>query len=212
MATVPNYPSNTIFSDQQKEAESEKKKEIKKVVKGHVVKKEKSLGEKFCEIFLGGDVKTVKDHIIFDTILPGLRNGLYDIFEGGLSMLLFGEKEGSRTRRDRGRSYVYTSYSQNFDRDRRRRDEEDRRERTTSSSLVDNIIFDTRGDAEDVLSEMIEYIEEYGAVSVKELYNFAGMDSDYTKEKYGWTNLNRAEVIRVREGYSLKLPRPVVID
>ena len=59
---------------------------------------------------------------------------------------------------------------------------------------------------------MIDLIDEYGVVSVKDLYSYAGKKTDYTKEKYGWYDLSNASVERVREGYLLKLPKPVVID
>ena len=59
---------------------------------------------------------------------------------------------------------------------------------------------------------MDELIDTYGNVSVADLYDLVGKSSEYTDNKYGWTNLRNAEPVRVRDGYMLKLPKPGPID
>lgn len=70
----------------------------------------------------------------------------------------------------------------------------------------DSFLFESREKAEEVLSRMNELIDTYGAVSVSDVCDLCGMTSVYTDNKYGWTNLGEAEVIRVRAGYKLSLP------
>ena len=72
----------------------------------------------------------------------------------------------------------------------------------------DEITFESRGDAERVLSELDEAIDRYGDISVGDLYNAAGVTTDnYAVNKYGWTNIRSAEVIRARDGYVIKMPK-----
>jgi hypothetical protein len=67
--------------------------------------------------------------------------------------------------------------------------------------------------AESVREEMCNVIEEYGFVTVADMYDMAGLDQPYTSNKFGWTSIRSAESIRLRDGgYILKLPRPMPID
>jgi hypothetical protein len=134
--------------------------------------------------------------------------------QGGIEMLLFGEKKGSRTTRDRGRSYVsYNSYS-NRDRDRR----DDRRDRDRSSVArarhnFDDIILETRGEAEEVLSCLADLTQDYGQASVADLYDLVGITGQFTDNKWGWTDISSASATRARNGgYVLNLPKPILLD
>ena len=76
----------------------------------------------------------------------------------------------------------------------------------------EDIIFPNRGEAEKVLDKMEELIDYYGLVSVADLYELVGLAGDYPDNKYGWTSIRSAEVMRVRNGYILKLPKAIVLD
>ena len=58
---------------------------------------------------------------------------------------------------------------------------------------------------------MDEMMEEYGIVRVADLFDLVGITGDYTDNKYGWTNIRNAEVVRVRDGYKIKMPRAMPI-
>lgn len=209
MAEVEKFPSNSYTN----RTEKKPKKEIKPVVKNEVRIQKKGLGEKFSETFLQADIQSVKNSVIFDILIPAAKDMLSDMTKGLVDGLLYGDRRGSRTYRDRGSSRVYRKYDDCYDdRPRRRQREDDDPPFASSRSIVDNLIFKTRGEAEEVLSNAIDYIEEYDSISVKDLYAYANKKSDFTKEKYGWYDLSSASVERIREGYLLKLPKPVVID
>lgn len=209
MAEVEKFPSNSYTN----RTEKKPKKEIKPVVKNEVRIQKKGLGEKFSETFLQADIQSVKNSVIFDILIPAAKDMFSDMTKGLVDGLLYGERRGSRTYRDRGSSRVYRRYDDCYDdRPRRRQREDDDPPFASSRSIVDNLIFKTRGEAEEVLSNAIDYIEEYDSISVKDLYAYANKKSDFTKEKYGWYDLSSASVERIREGYLLKLPKPVVID
>lgn len=201
------YPSNSHTKKIKKE---ETTKKVEKVVKGSVVQKKKSLGKRMTETFLGDDISSVTSYVIHDVLIPAAKATLSDIVSGGIEMLLFGETKGSRTRRDKGKSYVsYSNYYKN-DRDDRRSRVDTSRNRARHN--FDDIILESRGEAEEVLSHLVDLTEDYGMASVADLYELVGITSNFTDNKYGWTNLSSASVSRVRDGYLIDLPKTVCLD
>lgn len=207
------YPGN---SNRERAAASRKqeepKKEIKQVAKAS--KRKKSMTKKFKEAFIGDDTdnQSVADYILYDVLVPAAKNTINDMVTGGIEMLLFGERRGgSHMRRDRGRSYVnYSGYST-------RRDEPRERQTSVRRSgrdrvFNDDIVLPTRGEAEQVIDSLIDIVDQYGSASIADLYSLVGIDSDFTDNNYGWTNLATASVSRIRDGYTLNLPRAYPID
>lgn len=58
---------------------TEPKKKLEKVVKGKVAVKEQSDMQKIASQFLAEDLKTVKDRILTDYLLPMLKNGAWSM-------------------------------------------------------------------------------------------------------------------------------------
>jgi len=200
------FPSN---SNRKKELTAPiKEKNITPVVSGKVIKKQRSFEQKLSETFFGDDARSVGDYILHDVLIPAMKSTLSDMVGGGIEMLLFGErKSSSRSRlfRDRDRSYVpYNKLS-------RRDDLEDRRYMSRSARSrhdFDDIILETRGEAEDVLSHLVDLIEDYGVASVGDYYDLLGIESAFTDNKYGWINVADGYIDRTRDGYCIRLPRP----
>lgn len=72
---------------------------------------------------------------------------------------------------------------------------------------VDDIVFDTRRDAETILDAMANIKNAYDVVTVADLYELSGLSSNYNDNRYGWTDISGVTVFRVRDGYMLKLPK-----
>ena len=201
-----DFPSN---SHKSKEETKKPEKKVEKVTSGKVVKQKKTLGKKFAETFLGDNIESVSSYIIYDIIIPAAKNMISDTVSNGIEMLLFGQTRGSRTRRDRGKSYV--SYS-NYYKDRDRYRDRQISQRNRARHNFDDIILESRGEAEEVLSHLVDLTEDYGMASVADLYDLVGVTSNFTDNKYGWDNLSSGRVVPVRGGYLLELPRPIVLD
>ena len=73
-------------------------------------------------------------------------------------------------------------------------------------------IFATRRDAEEILNYMGDLIDEYGFVTVADFYDLVGVSGNYTDNKYGWTDISNAEIVRVKDGYMIKLPKIRKLD
>ena len=76
------------------------------------------------------------------------------------------------------------------------------------------LVYETRADAEKVLNGMSEIIDEYGFVTVADLYDISGLPGAYyTDSKIGWKGSIKESIIkRVRDGYVIDLPRPEVLE
>ena len=195
-------PNSHKFREGQTEALTDKK--IQKVVHGKVKTKPKSCMSKITDIFISEDAANVKSYIVMDVLVPAVKKAISDIVRDGIDMILYGESRGRRN--STSSSYVsYRDYSRSDDRDRFRDS------RTRSGYNHDDIILESRGEAEEVLTRMDELIDTYGVVSVADLYDLIGKSCEYTDNKYGWTNIRNAEPIRVRDGYMLKLPKALPI-
>lgn len=199
---MPEYKSNSHRSKEENSKTTERK--VQKVVSGKVKEKKKSGVRKFADTFISEDVGSVKNYIIGDFIIPLIQKTICDIFEEIPKTIFYGK---SRDKRSSGDRVSYRSYSDR--RDYRRYDHRDSRSRTRFDS--DDIIFDSRGEAEKVLSVMDEIMDEYELVRVSDFYDLAGLSCPYVWNDYGWTNIRNAEVVRVRDGYVIKMPKATPI-
>ena len=194
-------PNSHKYKEEQRGKETEKKK-VEKVVKGVVKTKKKTEIRKFADIFLAEDFASVKSYILMDVLVPGIKRAVSDIVTNSLDMLLFGES--NKNKKSSGVSYIsYKNYSD-------KKDASDNT-RTRTGYNYDDIVLESRGEAEEVITRMEELIETYGSVSVADLYDLVGKQCNYTDNKYGWINVRNAEPIRVRDGYLLKLPKAMPI-
>ena len=199
------YKSNSHRSKEGKTEALTDRKKVEKVVHGRVRTKPKSGISKITDIFISEDAANVKSYIVMDVLVPAVKKAISDIVRDGIDMILYGESRGRKSSSALG--YVsYRDYSRSDDRDRFRDS------RSRSSYAHDDIVLDSRGEAEEVLTRMDELIDTYGNVSVADLYDLVGKSSEYTDNKYGWTNIRNAEPIRVRDGYMLKLPKVLPIN
>ena len=199
------YKSNSHRSKEGKTEALTDRKKVEKVVHGRVRTKPKSGVSKITDIFISEDAANVKSYIVMDVLVPAVKKAISDIVRDGIDMILYGESKGRKSSSASG--YVsYRDYSRSDDRGRFRDS------RSRSSYAHDDIILDSRGEAEEVLTRMDELIDTYGNVSVADLYDLVGKSSEYTDNKYGWTNIRNAEPIRVRDGYMLKLPKALPIN
>lgn len=199
-----NYkPNSHKYKQEHKQA---KEKNVEKVVKGKVKVKKKNSLQKMTRSIIAEDAESVKSYVLIDVILPAIKKAIYDTVVGGAEMFLFGEKGYGK--KSSGASKIsYTSYYS------------DGRKSTAASRIrsgnyydFDDILVESRGEAEEVLNRMDELLEIYKVVSVADFYDLLGVTCDYTDNKYGWTHLKNAEIIRTRDGYKFKMPKVSPID
>lgn len=210
---MEEYKSNSYRSKELQKKETNENikpqdRKVEKVVTGVVKTKKKSKISQAMDNFISEDAKNVKSYVLGEVLIPAIKKAISDIVTDGIDIILYGETRG-KNRRSTADRVSYRSY---YD-DRGGRNRMNERQAIMAGSYsYDDIILSTRGEAEDVLSRMDELIETYGLVRVADLYDLVGITGNYTDNKYGWMNIRNAEIIRVRDGYMIKMPRAVPID
>ena len=204
---IENYKSNSHKSKESREEKLPVKK-TDKIISGTAKQRKKSEIRKFTDVFISEDVENVKTYILVDVLVPAVKKAISDIVTNGIDMLLYGE-----SKKDSGSTAASkVSYRSYYD-----KRNESSRERYSSRSVrsgydYDDVILDSRGEAESVLSRMDELVSVYGMVSVADLYDLVGITGNYTDNKYGWTDIRNASVVRIRDGYVIKMPRALPLD
>ncbi|GHU53686.1 hypothetical protein AGMMS49975_12430 [Clostridia bacterium] len=182
---------------------SKEEKKVEKVISGLARQKKKGEFRKIVDCFIAEDLHDIKSYILKDVIAPAVKKAVWDVVTNGADMLIYGETNHTKKSSN-------VSYRNYYDKSDTRRDYHAPVVKTGFS--FDDIILDTRGEAEGVLERMDELISAYGIVSVADLYDLVGVTGDYTYNKYGWTDIHSASVMRVRDGYMLKLPKALPIN
>ena len=206
------YPSNShkATDETAKKVEKPVEKKIERITSGKVVQRKKSIGKRLKEVFVGGEGRSVWSYIFMDVMIPAVKDMVVDAGTQGIERIFYGE-ESSRRRPGSRKGYPSTGYigynrmSQRSERPPFRREISDRGRATHN---FDEIILETRGEAEEVLDGMYELLSRYGEVSVSDLYTLVGISGNYTDDKWGWTDLRGASASRLRQGYLLNLPTP----
>lgn len=202
----PTRPSEVSLpgnSDKAKEGASPEKKVIAKAK----VQKKSAIKEAL-RTFFAQDLPEIAEHLIIDVAIPAAKNAITDMVTQGIQQLLYGEVD-PRRRSASG----YTSYSRSsrdysgraYYESRRTERREPRQSKPTN---VEDLVFDTRGDAVDVIEHVAETIEEYGQVSVADLMSSVGIQPRYTDERWGWTTTDAFELRQIREGWLISADRP----
>lgn len=208
------FPSNSRRARATPPANKPEEKKIEAVVTGEVVRRKKPLGKRLIETFIGGSARNVAQYVMMDVLLPSARDTLADMVSQGVERLIFGEARSSsrRTGYRPGGSTGYTQYNRMSGGSgplSARRDEPERAgTHRVKSSDLDEIILATRVEAEEVIDRLFDLVSRYGQATVSDLNDLVGQSSNYTDEKWGWTDVRGAGVTRIRNGYLLDLPRP----
>ena len=204
---MDEYKSNSHKSRERTVVEPlPNKKKVEKVVSGPVDIRKKTKLQRFAEAFVSEDVSSVRSYIWSEVIVPSAKKAISDAISNGVDMMLYGEAGTSRKNSNASR----ISYQNYYERGNNHRDYSS--DRTRTGYNYNEIIFNDRGEAEDVLSRMDELVEAYGNVSVADLYDLVGIAGNYTDNKSGWIDIRTARVVRVRNGYMIELPKAMPLN
>ena len=216
------YPVNSHKSRVREPAkkttvEKQDERRTEKVISGHAITQKKGIFKRMTESFLGEDSRSIGEYIVQDVLILAAKRMICDAvgWGGAAEMILFGDRNiGKGSRRDGGRG-THTSYGSYYKDTRDGRTDSGRRNisrEARSKHDFDEVIFETRGDAEEVLFSLSELIVDYGEATVRDFYDFAGISASFTDEKYGWTDLRGVRVRPLRTGYAIDLPRTKLLD
>lgn len=172
-------------------------------------------------LFFGDDgLRGVTDHLVRDIFIQSIQTTISDVATNTINTIsyvattsikraIFGESYDDRSRNSNdywhgSRRYVDNRMSSSRGRgyvDYSRQSEKALHHKSENLSNVVRVIeFDSANDANDVLSYMIDSIEQYGLVTVADFYELSDVASKFTDHQFGWTNLDGVRVVPIRGG------------
>lgn len=196
-------PNSHKYKQEQKELPDKK---VERVVSTPVKRNKKSALLSLADIFIPSDLNNLKEHLINDVLRPKIEDTIVELVTDGIKLLVYKD-----TKKRKKKSGVYIDYTDRFGGGV---SSSSTRNRGRQRYNPDEIIIDSRGEAEDVRDQLLAIIEKYHLATVGDFYELVGESTESTDFKYGWTSLNTAEIVRARQGggYVIKLPRPIPID
>lgn len=201
--TSMDFPSNSQYSSA---PDPDTKKEVTAVTQAVV--KPPSPGRKVLSSFFAEDVKQVGSYVVWDVILPTVKNLVADVVTGSVERAIFGDVR-TRPRGSSAPVRGYTSYSRMY----QKPDDSPGNKREISrvarmTHRFDEIVLPSRESAYDVLDNMERLLAEYGKVTVGDFYDLVGVTPDHPDENYGWTSIRNAVAVQTRDGYIIDIPPP----
>jgi hypothetical protein len=208
-------PNSHKYREAQAKAAEAEREHLKPLVKKDaVVSTKKSAGRKFVDTFIQEDAEDIKSYVVFDVIIPGIKNLILDMVE----MAFFGSTSASK--RDRSKSGEPTNYRSYYGGStrstRERRESRDRgaARRADRDDKLDyqNIILRYREDAENIIDEMRYRIKKTGSCSIAELFDLIGEAGSWNDNNWGWTDERDICLRRVSNGYLISVAEAYYLE
>lgn len=186
-------------------------KKVEAVVTSGAIERKKPLGRRIAASFTGDDAQSVGHYVMFDVILPQLKELIFDAATSAFQRLLFGDKAvGKAYSGTRARGYTpYGSMAQGAI--SKVAAQATKAVMPEPSNEFGEILLPTRPDAQAVYDRIENLIETYGTASVADLKACVGMTGSFTDNSFGWTHMGGTGIRRVgggQPGYALIFPQP----
>ena len=218
--SLESYPNASRASANQDQNKPKAKPKQEAIIKeGHVKLKKQSAWKKAKHRIFEQEGKDLKEYVVYDVLIPSIKDTISNIVSNGIDILLYGEARHLNAKRSgilsSSPKYNHVSYSSISS--NKPVNSSVRRSISSSSALrsnlaLDDFIFQTRGEANDILNQLSTILTDYGVVTVADLYELCGLRTPYTYNNYAWRDLSTAGVSMTRDGYLLNLPTPQTLD
>ena len=179
-------------------------------------KRKKGLMERLVVGFLGPDgLPGIGAYLNEEIILPSIKNIIVEAVTSGINMAVFGDHSRPSSRPNVPNRTVYrpeTDYASRTSRYTSAQPAPSKRGPEMIRSVkygVDEYPIESRMDANNVLTMLHEYADNYDYVSVADYYDLLGVSSVYTDHNFGWSfeEILKAVVTPLRGGgYIINLP------
>lgn len=193
---VSNLKSNSLtYRKKQEEKDREKIKPV--IKKDHVVQLKEPLGKRLMNTFIKEDIRDIKDFILYDWIIPGIKAGVLNMISLAFFQETYDVRRGHPQKRDRYDPKV--SYSSFYRGEDRRRYECP--ERRAPKLDYRNVIISYREDAEIIVDTLKQRIRDYDFATIADLFQLIDADSEFTDNNWGWDDERDIGIRRVSSGY-----------
>lgn len=209
---MENLPNNSHRSRQP----DPKPEKTERMVVNEVSVRKRSMSRRLMEHVFPAKPDEVMDYVIWEVLIPNTKDAVLDaalsfverIFGGGSRPKKRGGGQPSSGPYSGPYGPGYIDYNGSSSSPGRKPLSRGSRQQHN----FDEIVFQTRGEAEAVLATLEERIVKYKAVTVADLYGLVGLNGDFTDDKWGWDDLSEASTIRHRGEHILDLPPTKFLD
>jgi hypothetical protein len=204
-----NFGPNSQKAKDPKPAEEGPK--IEPVISGTAIERKEPLRRKFLQAYAGDSAQSVGQYLVMEVLVPTSKNLISDLVTQGINKLLFGNARPAQGVRSNVGGSGYGKFFNGNGGGSTQQNQQSAARQAPQNPGFNEIVLQTRVDAENVIDGLRDLIEQYGNAKVANLYSLLGITGDFTNQSIGWDNLSKAGVIAVREGYLLDLPQPKVL-
>lgn len=211
-----DFPNNSSRGHVPPEVQPEEV-HIDKIITDGVGVSKPSRIKRFRRSFIAGDASSVGEYVLWNLLLPAAKDAVSNVGSTFIDMMIYGERRGQLPHRGvptQGLGSTskinYGSVSSGTPGSRLVLTPSQTPQDATQGRFSPNdITVPTRAQAEAIITKMFEVLEKYNVVTVANLYSMVGISPDYMDSKWGWTNLDSADIKRLRGGDNLLvLPPP----
>lgn len=141
--------------------------------------KKKRTIDRLIEVFIGKDVGSIKDYILFDVLIPAIKSAIVD----GVKMLLGVDGGYSSKRRGYDDDTPYSTYYKSNRRNDNRNDSSRRHIRNDYRDIV----FASEDDARDAIGDLKTRAHKYNTASVADYKDILQITGAFTDNYWGWS-------------------------
>jgi len=188
-----------------------KEKVIERVVTGVVLQRKKTFGEKVKDAFVGGEWRSASSYVIAEVLLPALRNTIVDATTKGIERMIYGDVSPRSRHNNDSRSRI--AYNTTSSRPSSNRPvylpgqaEPFQRNRQNRRESFNDIVLESRAEAETVVDSMGDVISQYEFVTVADVKDMIGEQSSFVDRDWGWSSIRHVDIRQIREGWLVSLP------
>lgn len=181
-----------------------------------VTHKKKGLIERLVNVTVGPDgFSRIGGYITHQVVGPMLRDMLASSAKTAIDMTFYKDGRssgasygGNYTQQPRTPAYTnsQTNYTSAYSQQKKARPVAPNYGPTESTISVENCLFASRKEAEDVLVYLRRQIEIFGQVPIAEYYETVGLQNDFVAQTHGWIDLSTAYVLPTNSGFSIIFP------
>lgn len=160
---------------------------------------------KIGQALITDDFDKVGETLLYDNLLPAVKSTITNFLKAFIDQLFYGESKGNY---GSGAQTYHNSYGNQSSGGRTKNEFRD----TGDWFIFTSSEITSRGDGEATLYKLGRVLEDWGYVTVSNLYSACNETAPYTYNGYGWKSLHGATVSMAPGGqYCIKLPRPIVL-
>ena len=182
----------------------------KPVAEGQVVEEKEAGGfVRLLRIFFAMSLREMWQRVKKEVLLPSAKNMAHDLGSSALDLMLYGDGATPTVTNGGEIRYNEISTKKNLPAPK---PEEHAGDWANPAAQTYKLLLKTYQDAENVRKAIVDYISQYGKVTVGYVRELVKLSTAWPDYQSGWTTIDGAHISQSREGWTLTLPKPKTLE